>query len=206
MNNKDYQADNADRYSNIPAIPGSITTFEEYLSWFAAGYNSELSWNGDVVTAGTNVNAPELNAIQKNCIFDSTGVREDKSTYENYLPDISNLSEYWQNADGGPFNIQLLFNFNITNSYDNPNIKINDTEYTLKLNGINLIAGQIQVGVKYFIVIDTASQSAIINVINIGKNLPTGEIVGTTDTQALSNKDIDSDENNITNIEVLSLG
>lgn len=97
---------------------------------------------------------------QKNSLYSGEATRIDNTTYENYELDID-IESIFNNDDVGSFDIQLLINFNETNSYVNPKILINAVEYTIKnKTGNNLNVNEIDIGNTYLIKLDIDNTSS----------------------------------------------
>lgn len=154
-------------------IPDTITSVSGLIDWLN-GNNASPDLEpdfGTIYESGTRNNAENLNAAQANGLYSTTGQRVDQTTYENYVLDIENLDEFWQYQNGGPFDIQLFFTPNETNTLSNTNIVINNIEYRIKFDGNDLGPGFLQPGKRYIIILDTTASNCNIIPVDFKTNV-----------------------------------
>ncbi len=181
-------------------IPGTAT-LPELIAFLNANPPVTMEFDPGIVTeVGTVNSAANINNISENCLYSTIGTRITAGIYENYSLDIIDLDAFWQNADAGAFDIQLLLSVDITNTQSSPRIIIDTVEYTLKkqIAGVwqNLAIGDLESGQIYLIRIDQLNKNAeILNTKNYDLQKQIDDIVANYYTKSEVYNKTESDNN-----------
>ena len=146
-------------------VNGEYIGGDKYKITDVGGGKSKVEFSPDnVLTAGTPVGSEILNEVQNNCLYEVVGTKVTEGQEEIYNCNLEGLDTFTFTS------LRLLVSFNLSNTKNNPFLRIGGIKYQLKSKGQNILIGNIVNNQKSLV--EIARGSGLANFIDSNYVLP----------------------------------